>query len=96
MSAAIGWARDEDVLCVPESVTQAIRWRVRAGFREGVLEITPMRGEGGGAPVRIHLDQAAGLWESEPIAAEAGGPRCLRVRLAGDPAGTGPYVVEAW
>ena len=94
VSAAIDWARDEDVFCVPESVTDTIRWTVRSGFRDGALEVTPMRGDSAGAPVRVHLDEAGEPWQSAPIVAENEAPRCLRVRLAGDPAGTGRYVVE--
>ena len=111
-SARIGWARDQDFFCLREPaagpVSGRIRWRVRAGLRtSGALEATPMRGEEGGAPVRIHLDETGkrsesdvtSPWQSDPVAAD-GAPRCLRVRLdanaGGAPAGAGvPYAVEA-
>jgi serine/threonine-protein kinase len=93
-SAAIGWARDEDVFCVPAEVPAPIRWKVRAGFRDsGALEATPIQGGEEGAPVRIHPDErgrtsdadTVSPWRSAPIAADTVSPRCLRVRLATDP-----------
>jgi len=108
-SGAIGWARDEDVFCVAGDVGARIRWKVRDGYRDGgVLEATPI----GGAPVRIHAEErgrrtssdVVGPWQSAPVAASAGAPRCLRVRLVGDPwasgrgapaGGSERYVVEA-
>jgi hypothetical protein len=104
VAAAIGWARDEDVFCVSAAEPLPFRWRLRAGARDpAVLEATPLRGEAAGAPVRIHADEVGpragddvqSPWQSVPQPAE-GAPRCLRVRLAGDPGGgSQPYVVEA-
>jgi serine/threonine-protein kinase len=109
VSAAIGWARDEDVFCVPGDVGARIRWKVRDGYRDGgVLEATPV----GGVPVRIHAEElgkrtstdVVGPWQSGPVAASGSAPRCLRVRLVGDPWSSGRatpagsterYVVEA-
>jgi len=93
-SATLAWARDEDFFCVPAAVSAPLRWVVHAGFRDsGLLEATPMYGEEGGAPVRIHVDargkrsdtDAQSPWQSAPIASAAGPQRCLRMRLAADP-----------
>jgi serine/threonine-protein kinase len=106
VSASIGWAGDEDVFCLPEAEATTIRWVVRASATDGrALEATPMRGEGAGAPVRIHFGQEAGAsaaealgpWQSAPVAAQ-GAQRCLRVRLAPEAGGAHAgmaYVVEA-
>jgi tRNA A-37 threonylcarbamoyl transferase component Bud32 len=93
-AAAIGWARDEDVFCIPEGTPGRIRWKVRDGLRDsGVLEATPLRGTTEGERVRIHLDargkasdtDVVNPWFGALIAAEAGVQRCLRVRLSSDP-----------
>ncbi len=92
-SAALGWAHDEDVFCVPPGEGSPIRWTVRAGFREsGVIEATPIQGGVEGAPVRVHPEprgrsseaDALSPWQSAPAGA-AEGSRCLRVRLTTDP-----------
>jgi hypothetical protein len=93
-TATIGWARDEDVFCVPATVNEPIRWRVHAGFRDaGVLEATAIRGGEEGRRVRIHADgtgratetDALSPWQSGAVLADETAPRCLRVRLAADP-----------
>ncbi|MFO0759326.1 MAG: serine/threonine-protein kinase [Byssovorax sp.] len=92
VTGALGWARDEDMLCAPPSPSGRVRWTVRAGLREsGVLEVTPIVDGNEGAPVRIHAEErgarsgadAVSPWQSAAIA--SAGPACLRVRLASDP-----------
>ena len=93
-SAAIGWARDEDVFCAAEGVASPLQWRVSTGAREsGVLEVIAMHGDEEGAAVRVHgagegkLSEADAMspWSSAPISAEAEGRRCIRVRAVADP-----------
>src|SRR5262249_55197238 len=94
VTATIGWARDEDVFCMAEGTAGKIRWKVRDGLRDsGVLEVTPMRGQEEGAPIRIHLQPSGKVsasdvvnpWQSEFLPADSGGKRCLRVRITKDP-----------
>jgi serine/threonine-protein kinase len=94
-TGVLGWARDEDVFCVPQGLSAPIHWTVHAGFREhGVLEATPLLGRGPAieerTPTRVHAEPTGhpsssdvlSPWVSPPIS----GPtdRCLRVRLATD------------
>ena len=94
VTATIAWAHDEDVFCVAEGTPGKIRWKVRDGLRDsGVLEVTPMRRQEEGAPVRIHLEPSpkasasdvVNPWQSQFILAEDGVQRCLRVRITKDP-----------
>src|SRR6185295_1493243 len=95
MTGVIGWARDEDVYCVPAGLDCAIRWRARDVGRDAgaVLEVTPMRGTEEGAPVRVHTggkghesaSDTMSPWSSMPVPAEEDTTRCLRVRLVYDP-----------
>ncbi|MFT3770751.1 MAG: serine/threonine-protein kinase [Minicystis sp.] len=94
VSATIGWARDEDVFCLPESVSGRLRWKVRATPRDGgVLEATPITAGAEGVPVRIHTEGAGkpsdadvtSPWQSPILHADGATRRCLRVRLAADP-----------
>jgi serine/threonine-protein kinase len=95
MAAALGWARDEDVFCVPAGAPGAIRWTVTDVVRDAgaVIEVTPIRGSVEGAPVRVHVGgkgtrtdtDAMSPWTAVEREADQTAPRCLRVRLALDP-----------
>jgi hypothetical protein len=90
-TATIGWAHDEDVFCANEA-TGPIRWALHAEpSEEGVLEVTPLRGEEARAPVRLRVgargvatSDGAGVWLGPPMSADRS-RRCLRVRLAAEP-----------
>jgi serine/threonine-protein kinase len=93
-TAAIGWAHDEDVFCIPEGTPVKMRWKVRDGIRDrGVLEVTPLRNGVEDPKVRVHQDASGKTsasdvvnpWNSPLIAAAPGEQRCLRVRLTSDP-----------
>jgi serine/threonine-protein kinase len=95
ITGTIGWARDEDVFCVPVGTPGAIRWRVKDVVRDAgaVLEATLMRGTLDDATVRVHAGagkasstDAQSPWTSGRVpAVEGEGPRCVRVRLTNDP-----------
>ena len=102
LKAAIGWERDEDVFCAAPGFDRRFRWKVRAGIRDGgVLEATFV-GAGEVTPMRIALDEVGTApWQSGIVSGGAGAPRCLRVRLSGEPREAGarsglgePFVVE--
>jgi serine/threonine-protein kinase len=106
--ATLGWARDEDVFCVPGGVKGPVRFRVRATYREGApLEAAVRTAAGVGRLVWIHPGIAErrserdveSPWVSASLP-DAGEPRCLEVRHAADPwakervGGDESYVVE--
>ena len=98
-TAVIGWVRDEDFCCAPRGATSALQWRVRAALSDVMaFEATLFEGERESAPSKIEFEAGA-TWESRTVIADGISSRCLRVRLASDPAlrarGVGErYVVE--
>ena len=93
ITAAIGWAHDEDVFCIPAQTPGKIRWKVRDGLRDtGLVQATPIRGGEEGAPVRIHRGSSGKTsptdvlnpWISAPIAGTNDVPRCIRIALGKD------------
>ncbi|MBK8254277.1 MAG: protein kinase [Polyangiaceae bacterium] len=95
VSGVLGWARDEDVICVRAGAGERVRFQVTDAARDigTVLEATPLRGTEEGAPLRIHLtgkhkpttSDVMNPWTSEPVQVELETPRCVRLRLTLDP-----------
>jgi hypothetical protein len=98
IDGTLAWAGDEDVFCLPASVSSDIRWEVSDQPRPDgtVLEATPTTAGTAQPLVRVHPSGASAFgrprlpadvtspWLSPPVAAEEGA-RCLRLRLTSDP-----------
>jgi serine/threonine-protein kinase len=98
----LGWAHDEDVVCVAGDAPGA-RFRVKDVIRPAgtVLEVTPLQDGEEGAPIRVHTSGKGPASAADVMAPwlgpalEASDAHCLRLRLATDPWIVGSNVVPS-
>jgi eukaryotic-like serine/threonine-protein kinase len=108
LRAALGWARDIDLVCAAPGAAR-VRFVVedaveRPRSHYSVLQVTMRGGPDDGIPVRVHRAGAKvqasprdviGAWKSVPVKFDAAVPPCVELTLVPNPWGPTPAAVVA-
>jgi serine/threonine protein kinase len=108
LRAALGWARDTDLVCAAPGAAK-VRFAVddaieRPRSHYSVLQVTMRGGPDDGIPVRVHRAGAkvqasprdvVGTWKSPPVKLDASAPPCVELTLVPNPWGPTPAALVA-
>jgi hypothetical protein len=108
LRAALGWARDTDLVCA-ETGAAKVRFVVEDAIERprshySVLQVTMRGGPDDGIPVRVHragtklpasTRDTVGAWKSVALDVDAAAPPCVELTLVPNPWGPAPAALAA-
>jgi eukaryotic-like serine/threonine-protein kinase len=108
LRAALGWARDVDLVCAAPGA-ERVRFVVEDAIERprshySVLQVTMRGGPDNGIPVRVHRAgakiqasprDATGAWKSVPVTFDTAVPPCVELTLVPNPWGPTPAALVA-